>query len=68
MADKIVGVERRRRDVKVKTRYEFPPIPVRDFDWVAIDDDTYEPGCPVGYGRTEREAVSDLLDQLELTT
>lgn len=51
---------------KVRTYYEFPPIPLRDFDWSAIEED-YEPGRPVGRGRTEQEAISDLNEQLELS-
>lgn len=52
--------------MKVVTRYDPKPIPIRSFDWSAVDDDTYDgPPCPVGYGRTEAEAVADLRDQLE---
>ena len=40
------------------------PIPDRRFDWAAATDN-YEPGDPIGYGRTEAEAVADLLEQLE---
>lgn len=55
-----------RTAMKVVTRYDPKPIPIRSFDWSAVDDDTYDgPPCPVGYGRTEAEAVADLLDQLE---
>ena len=29
--------------------------------WVAVDDDTYDgPGSPMGFGRTEQEAIDDL--------
>jgi hypothetical protein len=38
---------------------------VRDMDFQAVDDDTYEPGCPIGSGATELEAVQDLIRQLE---
>lgn len=51
--------------MKINTHHIFPPIPIRDFDWSATDDN-YEPGCPIGYGRTEQEAIADLLDQLNL--
>ncbi len=52
--------------MKIKTHFEHPPIPVRHFDWSAIDDDTYDGhGCTIGYGATEQEAVADLLEQLE---
>lgn len=50
----------------IKTQCICPPIPVRSFDWCAVDDDTYDgPGCPIGYGATEQEAIDDLLAQLE---
>ena len=46
------------------TAYDPPPIPPRQFDWSAWDSDTYEPGCPLGFGRTEQEAIDDLLAQI----
>jgi hypothetical protein len=51
----------------IKTHFDYPPIPIRSFDWSAIDDDTYDgtPGCPIGHGETERAAIADLLEQLE---
>jgi hypothetical protein len=60
--------------IHIRTNHDYPPIPVRDMDWSAIDDDTYDVDCdedgffsrcPVGRGRTEQEAIDDLLDQLE---
>ena len=54
--------------MKIKTNYEYPPIPIRDYDWSAIDDDTYDGAedshCPIGWGRTEEEAIADLMQQL----
>lgn len=59
--------------VKIHTENVCPPIPVRDMDWSAITDD-YDADCdqdgfysnhPVGYGRTEQEAISNLIEQLE---
>lgn len=54
----------------IKTFYWQPPIPMRQFDWSAYDTDTYD-GAPdsgnrhqVGYGRTEEEAVADLMELL----
>lgn len=53
--------------MKIVTHYDPKPIPLRQFDWDAIDDDTYDgEGCPVGYGATEQEAIGDLKEQLEL--
>lgn len=46
------------------TTHDFPPIPTRSFDWSATED-SYEPGCPVGHGATEQDAIADLLTQLE---
>ena len=51
--------------MKIRTELVYPPIPIRQFDWSAVDDDTYEPGCPIGTGTTELEAVKDLMQQLE---
>jgi hypothetical protein len=45
---------------KIVTHFEYPPIPIRRFDWAAYRDG-YEPGDPVGHGATESEAISDLL-------
>ena len=52
--------------MKIRTTYIYPPIPIRDCDWAAVDDDTYDgPGCPIGTGATEQEAIADLLQQIE---
>ena len=51
--------------MKIKTDYWPKPIPLRCFDWSAVDDDTYDgPGSPVGHGQTREEAIKDLLYQL----
>jgi hypothetical protein len=51
-------------DRTIVTRYDPPPIGARQFDWVATRDG-YDLGDPIGYGRTEQEAVADLKSQLE---
>lgn len=60
--------------IRIRTEFEYPPIPVRDMDWSAIDEDTYDVDCdedgffstsPVGRGATEQEAIADLLEQIE---
>lgn len=51
---------------KIVTAYDPPPIPTNKFDWQAIDDNSYEPGCPIGFGATEEEAIEDLLKQLAM--
>lgn len=50
--------------MKIVTTYNHPPIPTREFDWYAVDDDTYDGTGPVGSGATEQEAIDDLLEQI----
>ena len=63
--------------MKITVSAVFPPIPTRNFDYCAIDSDTYDASyegedenghhwksSPVGHGATEAEAIEDLLDQL----
>lgn len=45
---------------KIITSHVYPPIPIRSFDWSAVRDG-YEPGCRIGTGATEQEAIDDLL-------
>jgi hypothetical protein len=49
----------------IKTTFWKKPIPPRSFDWEAWLDN-YEPGHAIGHGATEREAIDDLLSQIEL--
>ena len=52
--------------MKIKPYFFYPPIPIRNFDWQAVDDDTYDgEGCPIGHGSTEQEAIEDLLSKIE---
>lgn len=44
----------------ILTDYDPPPIPLRQFDWNARREGSDE-GDPIGYGRTEDEAIADLL-------
>ena len=54
------------RPLRIVTDYDPKPIPQRWFDWSAIDDATYcGPGCPIGHGATEDEAIEDLMAQFE---
>jgi hypothetical protein len=39
------------------------PTPNRNWDYQAVDTDTYEGGSPMGVGATEAEAIKDLLEQ-----
>lgn len=48
--------------MNIVTHHEYPPIPTRNFDWSAVDDDTYDGlGCKIGWGATEAEARADLI-------
>ena len=49
---------------KILTERIFPPIPDRSFDWSAVLEG-YDAGDPIGYGRTEAEAIADLKEQME---
>jgi hypothetical protein len=57
--------------MKIRTSFDYPPIPIRDYDWSAIDEDTYDGAedsktrCQIGYGATEAEAIADLMEILE---
>ena len=42
------------------THFEYPPIPIRDFDWSAVRDG-YDAGDLIGRGKTEADAIADLL-------
>jgi len=56
--------------MKITTSNINPPVPSRDYDWSAIDSDTYDGAKDssnrhqVGYGRTEREAIANLMEIL----
>jgi hypothetical protein len=65
--------------MNIHTTPVFPPIPTRNFDWSAIDDDTYDASydgedesghhwtmSTTGEGPTELDAVMDLLERLEV--
>ncbi|MCC6918929.1 MAG: hypothetical protein IT548_06975 [Alphaproteobacteria bacterium] len=60
--------------MKIVATFNNPPIPDRRWDWSAIDADTYDADCdqdgffsthPIGLGRTAREAINDLLSQMD---
>ena len=59
--------------MRIVTKHDFPPIPVRWMDWSAWDADSYDGAedshHPVGTGATEQEAITDLMQILnELDT
>jgi hypothetical protein len=44
------------------TNHEHPPIPIREYDWSAIREG-YDQGNLIGTGKTEQDAIDDLLRQ-----
>lgn len=56
----------------IVTHYEYPPIPIRCWDWSAVTenyDGAPDAGWqPHGHGATEAEAIADLLEQIEERT
>lgn len=48
---------------KIITVHQFPPIPIRDFDWAAYCDG-WEPGEPYGEGPTEEAAIAALKEAI----
>jgi hypothetical protein len=44
---------------KVITSHNYPPIPIRNYDWSA-NREYYDEGDLIGYGETEQEAIDDL--------
>lgn len=50
-----------RTEAKIITDYDPKPIPDRRWDWVAAREGC-DDGDWVGYGRTEAEAIADLLE------
>ena len=52
--------------IKVRTEHVYPPIPIRDYDWSAVDDNTFDgPGSACGWGKTEQQAIDDLIEQIQ---
>jgi len=49
---------------EVKTYYDPPPIPLRQYDWAAIDYGRDMGEQFVGHGINEKAAIDDLMEQL----
>lgn len=55
-----------RHGLVIVTEYQYPPIPIRKFDWSAVlDDYDGSPSDPMGAGANEEEAIADLLEQID---
>ena len=50
-------------NLDITTEYIHPPIPNRNFDWLAALGDG-GPDCVTGQGSTEREAILDLISNM----
>jgi len=48
---------------KIVTEFIYPPIPIRNFDWVAYCDGDEE--GPQGHGATEEAAIAELKEMLD---
>lgn len=50
--------------MKIIVTYDRPPIPTREMDYSALDDDTYggEVSDPIGRGRTREAAMRELAE------
>lgn len=52
--------------MKITTSFDYPPIPIRNYDWSAIDSNAYDgEGSLIGHGATEQDAIADLLGQMK---
>ena len=47
---------------KIITKAIYPPIPDNNHDWEAYYED-WDIGDPIGYGKTEQEAINDLKEK-----
>ena len=44
----------------IHTQYRRLPIPVRGYDWCALETRPYRSGDPIGWGASKAEAVAHL--------
>ena len=59
---RIIGKEKKINIMEntIITNFEYPPIPIRQYDWSAVRN-SYDEGDLIGYGKTEQEAINDLI-------
>ena len=60
--EKLRENQRNQSEEKIITSHDYPPIPLRQYDWSAIRD-SYDAGDAIGYGATEQEAIDNLKEQ-----
>ena len=60
---------------KIRTSFDYPPIPIRQCDWSAVldgydptewdyDTPAHGPHATIGFGHSEGQAIADLIEQL----
>lgn len=54
-----------RKEISLLTMPMYPPVPIQNWNWSALDDSTFDYGEACGMGATEMDAVNALLDELE---
>ena len=55
----------KQQKINIQTYYDPKPIPIRRFDWEAVNYDTLDYDNVTGFGATKEEAVANLLDRLD---
>ena len=55
----------KQQKINIQTYYDPKPIPIRRFDWEAVDYDTLDYDSVTGFGATKEEAVADLMERLD---
>ena len=55
----------KQQNINIQAYYDPKPIPIRRYDWEAVDYDTLDYDSVTGFGATKKEAIADLLERLE---
>ena len=55
----------KQQKIYIQTYYDPKPIPIRRFDWEAVDYDTLDYDSVTGFGATKEEAVANLMERLD---
>ena len=51
--------------INIQAYYDPKPIPIRRYDWEAVDYDALDYDSVTGFGATKKEAIADLMERLE---
>ena len=55
----------KQQKINIQAYYDPKPIPIRRFDWEAVDYDTLDYDSVTGFGATKEEAIADLMERLD---